>query len=385
MVQNFFEGNGFSPEERRNALESAPGRIFFLAPEFIRSRWAMAGLPPEQLTPTAEFAARLQSDMESRALVWHLYNAFCIRNQPTGYPEELAGFGVDTGRIYLLLLLALTPFYEERAVREGFPLRYAQAAAQRIGTLTGFFAQKFSGAFGIRARSLGFMLNFKNRPCFRIGRFDFEMTAFNDFLPEIYVNGTETVAVCQDGWQFDARGERTADAAAAVRTTRLVRHPDGITGTPIDPATGYAAAREITLDAARWTRLVGPGDWTIHYHIPGGGGMTPERCADSFAEAREFFAAYFPDKPSSIIWTNSWFFNPAYKEYLPDSNIAKLSRAGSLFPVFSTGRDGLFFVFGREDDDFAAYECRTSLQRAVLRCQRERGFLRRTGWFMRIK
>jgi hypothetical protein len=148
---------------------------------------------------------------------------------------------------------------------------------------------------------------------------------------------------------------------------------------------GYAEKNEISLDLTQWKKIMGPGDWTIHYHIPGGGGMTPEASAAAFEEAAEFFAKYFPDKPVKVIWSNSWFFNPVYKEYLPESNITKLSKAGYLFPVASTGKDGLRFVFGREDDDFDSYECKTSLQKAVMRCRREHGFLRRAGWFMLIK
>lgn len=384
-MQDLFVCNGFTPEERISARTEAPGRIFFLTPEFIAGYWPLTAMPPERRAEVTACARRLQDDPEARALVWHLYTEFCIRNRADGFPEILAGLEAESGKIYILLLMALIPFFEERAVREGFPVRYARAAANRIGSSTVFFAQKYHGEFGILAKSLPFMLNFKNRPCFRIGRFDFEMMAFNESLPEIYFADGETIALCQDNWQFDARGERTPNPAQAVRTTRLVRTENTVTGTPADPESGYAKPGEVTLDLTRWTRLAGPGDWTIHYHIPGGGGMTPEVCEESFAEAKTFFAEYFPDKPAKIIWTNSWFFNPAYKEYLPESNIAKLSRAGSLFPVFSTGKDGLYFVFGREDDDFATYECRTSLQKAVLRCRRERGFLRRTGWFIPIK
>ncbi|MCI5779473.1 MAG: hypothetical protein MR051_06635 [Lentisphaeria bacterium] len=383
-MQDLFARNGFTPEERISALTGAPGRIFFLTPEFIAAYWPLTAMPPERRAGVTACARRLQDDPEARALVWHLYSEFCIRNR-AGFPEILAGLEAESGKIYILLLMALIPFFEERAIREKFPVKYARAAADRIGSSTVFFAQKYHGEFGILAKSLPFMLNFKNRPCFRIGRFDFEMMAFDEFLPEIYSAGGQTAALCQDGWQFDDRGERTQDPARAVHTTRLVRTADTVTGTPVNPESGYAESDEVTLDLKHWTRLAGPGDWTIHYHIPGGGGMTPEVCEAAFTEAKTFFAEYFPDKPAKIIWTNSWFFNPAYKEYLPESNIAKLSRTGSLFPVFSTGKDGLYFVFGREDDDFATYECRTSLQKAVLRCRRERGFLRRTGWFIPIK
>ena len=382
-MQNLFELNGFSAAERTEAYTGAPGRIFFLTEEFITQYYRLGQLPEEHLAELIRFAAQLQSDAESRALMWHFYNAYCVKNLPVGqWPEILQPFGLDSGKIYLLVQLAILPMFEERAVREGFPLKYARATMERVNTTTVFFAQKFNGKFGYLPSSLGFLRNFKNIACFRIGRFDFDMAQYNDLLPEIYSDGTNIVALCQDGWMFDARGERTVNDADAVQKTALLRSGNTVTGTPVNSLTGYAEKDTVTLDLSVWEKKVGSGDWTMHFHIPGGGGMTPEVCAASFAEAKEFYAEYFPDKPIKLIWSNSWFFNPAYKEYLPESNIAKLSLSGFLFPVSSTGKDGLKFVFGREDDNFADYECKTSLQRAVLRCQQEHGFLRRTGWFI---
>lgn len=384
-MQDFFTPNGFTLAERTDAHSAAPGQIFFLTEKFLKQYYPLSKLPPEKYDEVANFATKLQNDSEARALMWYLYTAYCLKNQ-YAFPEILEPFGIEeSGKVYLLLLFALIPFYEERAVREGFPIRYARDAADRIGSTAVFYAQKYNGRLGILAKSLPFLLNFKNRPCFRIGRFDFEMNPFCDALPEIYACGDKITALCLDGWMFDTRGERTVDESQAIQKTRLIRNNGSITGTPIDMNNGYAEQDEVTLDLNKWQKIAGEGDWTIHYHIPGGGGMTPEACSEAFTQAVEFFAAYFPDKPVKIIWSNSWFFNPVYKEYMPESNIAKLSRSGYLFPVASSGKDGLFFVFGRDDDDFDTYECKTSLQKALMRCQREHGFLRRTGWFMPIK
>ncbi len=384
-MSDLFLDNGFSAAERDAAFAGAPGRIFFLSTEFLQKYFPLTKIPQEKFPEIAAFAEKMQSAPEFRAFMWHLYGVYCLKSGSVNFPETVHPFGTDSGKIYLLLLMALIPFYEERAIREGFPVKFARDAADRIGSTTVFFAQKYNGALGILAKSLNFMLHFKNSPCYRIGRLDFDMMRADEFLPEIYICGDKVTALCQDGWMFDARGERTLDETNAVRKTRLLRDADSVTGTPVDTVNGYAEKYEVTLDLAQWERVTGPGDWSIHFHIPGGGGMTPELCAASFAEAKEFFAAHFPDKRCRVIWSNSWFFNPAYKEYMPESNIAKLSRSGSLFPVISSGKDGLFFVFGRDDDDFSTYECKTSLQKNVMRCQQEHGFLRRAGWFIVIK
>jgi len=51
---------------------------------------------------------------------------------------------------------------------------------------------------------------------------------------------------------------------------------------------------------------------------------------------------------------------------LPDSNLARLMRELYLFPVPSSGEDGLFFIFCRDYEDWKTAPRETRLQRAVL-------------------
>ena len=64
------------------------------------------------------------------------------------------------------------------------------------------------------------------------------------------------------------------------------------------------------------------GDPVLEIHIPDGGSMSPEACDDSIAQAREFFATYFPDYHYRCFTCHSWLLDTTLKDFLrPDSNI----------------------------------------------------------------
>ena len=89
-----------------------------------------------------------------------------------------------------------------------------------------------------------------------------------------------------------------------------------------------------------------------------------------------------PEKTFSLIWSNSWIFNPDWLHYLPESNLSKLIRRGNLFTVPYRRTDGMFFVFGGDDKPLDLYPQNTSMERAMIRCMREKGTLRSSGWYL---
>ena len=125
-MQDLFVCNGFTPQERLSARTGAPGRIFFLTPEFIAAYWPLTAMPPERRAEVTACARRLQDAPEARALMWHLYTEFCIRNRTDGFPEILAGLEAESGKIYILLLMALIPLFIPLSIallrREGWLL-----------------------------------------------------------------------------------------------------------------------------------------------------------------------------------------------------------------------------------------------------------------------
>jgi hypothetical protein len=139
-----------------------------------------------------------------------------------------------------------------------------------------------------------------------------------------------------------------------------------ITGFPITPE-GKALKQEISLDATKWKPLLKPGDEIIEMHIPSGGGMSPEKCLDSLRQAFDFFHKMYPESIlPAVCCQSSWIFNTQLEEAMPESNLAKFMREIYLFPVASKGKDGLWFVFCKEYEDWSQAPRQTSLQKAML-------------------
>ncbi len=368
------------------SLASCPGKPFFLQHDYVKKYWTLAALPEDKLELTLEFADMIQENECFRMLAWHIYRYFNLI--PMGqikvdeFPDIIEELGEKSGILYLLIGLSMIPGFIARAERENFPVRYAEAGAERIGTVTCFYAQMYNGAFGVRPRSLLFPVHYRETATWRIGRFDFVISRADNTIPEVYRKGDALVAFCADGVPLKSNNDRAFTAEETVRITYVTAENGKVTGTPIDFNTGLAMAEELTIDLADgWEKVAGPGDWTLFFHIPGGGGMKPELCRESFKEALEFFKSYCPEKTFRMIWSASWIFNPAWNELLPNSNMAALIKAGHLFPAFSANNPGLYFVFGRNDGDISEFTAVNSVEKAVLQCYKENR-LRRVGWFM---
>ncbi len=76
------------------------------------------------------------------------------------------------------------------------------------------------------------------------------------------------------------------------------------------------------------------GDPVIEVHIPEGKGMSREACAAAFAEAKKFFATYFPEYEYRGVTCHSWLLDPTLDQILkPESNILAFQ---SFFKVVKT-------------------------------------------------
>ena len=371
MLKELLDSNWLPSADAETLEQSCPEKLFFLQEEFIRKYYAIAQLPQEQLDFVIQKAAEFDERKEIRLLCWYMYHKFSkthIRSyQP--FPEFIFQLGYDSGILYLLIGLSVIPEYEARAERENFPMRYAHDAASRFGTYPTYFAQAFEGRFGIRARSLHFMLHFKDSHMYRIGRFDFVIEQVNCSLPHVYTRNGELLLFCRDNWRMDKRGERLSPAEKPQQGEWVAKFSDDgeiVRGYPINTARGFAELEEIAVPRKELKLVASVGDWVLHVHIPAGGKMTPEVCRSSCKEALEFFAEKYPDKPVKMILTWSWIANDAWLDYIPNSNMAVLIRASAIFPSVGSPVAGLYFVFGREDSNFSTYPRTNSLERAVL-------------------
>lgn len=373
--------SGFQVCESGSERETCPENVFFLDETFIRHYYPIAKLPQEHLSDLLAAAARIGANREKRESSWFLHRGLCAENTEISrsFPELLTGWNDDSGCLCLLLALALIPAYEKRAEMENYPLRYAHAAASRIGVMPLRYAMKYPGRFGAKPESLLFMLNFLHRPMFRIGRFDFVLEQAGENFPHVYENNGQFQLFCRDGWEMTAEGERAAPGEKGCWRANFQDDGEFAAGTPVNVDTGLAEKRAIRVARRDYAKWIEPGDWLLHFHIPAGGGMKPELCVESFREAFPFFQNHYPDRSVKLIFTDSWIGNPLWAECMPDSNLGRLIRSSMLFPSFAAPDAGLKFVFSGTDADFDSYPQSTELQRIMIRHLKAGGKLRSVG------
>ena len=365
--------------------DDEPGSAEFLAPEFIVRYGSIAGFKPEELDRLAAFARKLEAIPAARALAVHAAQVF--RDGDVGrfprWPEIIPALGPDTGMFYLLVGLSIIPDYFIALERLGIPAKYAAAAATRFSTLTVYFAENCQGAFGILPRSLPFMRHYKNGTHFRIGRFDFQEYRYPENYPRFFRRrgSRETALLCGPGCPVAADGllvrhEHPESEAAFI--SEFTETADVWRGSAITSDGRVSSEPPVELSKQEWEAVVSPDMPAAGIHIPGGGGMTREIVDSTLAEAGEFFVRY--REPVPVFTCVSWVLNTDLAERMPQSNLAEFQKRGFLFPVRSSqhGTDGLYFVFGRDDNRFSEYPRDNSMRRTFLSIL-ESGRLLRSG------
>jgi hypothetical protein len=96
-----------------------------------------------------------------------------------------------------------------------------------------------------------------------------------------------------------------------------------------------------------------------------------------------FFAKHFPDTPVNSFHSYSWIFGPQLESYLPAStNLVRLLREVYLYPVLTSPRDGLYYLFGDDEVDLETAPRDTSLRRATLEYLEQGGPWRCGGMYI---
>ena len=105
------------------------------------------------------------------------------------------------------------------------------------------------------------------------------------------------------------------------------------------------------------------------FHFPGGpGGLDVPAMKVAFAEAVAFWKRAFGRSPKAFA-CDSWLFNPAWQELIPETRIARSIDIFERLPSLAYNPDepsGLFFVYGRERCDPRDYPVTNSLERAYV-------------------
>ncbi|NUQ01427.1 MAG: DUF5596 domain-containing protein, partial [Armatimonadetes bacterium] len=325
-----------------------------------------------------------------RRLSWHAsrllfehhdYPAHQIRLWPT--TEAL--LGEDAGLFYLLLALDAMPRMRATHRALGVPAEVSRAGGSHFTESSRIYRLNHEGRWGFEPRVLYWLRNHTTGQLFRLGRFDYMVRPFCAYV-HVYRHAAtgRTVALAADRLQFDPagylRGEWTAPEE--VWTASFSLDDEAVTGVVISPE-GRARSGLVCLKRTAWQPVLRPGDPVAEVHIPAGGQMTLEACAESLRSARVFFPRYLPDRPFRAFSCLSWIMNPELAEwYGAATNLARLQREGYLFPISSSGRDGLYFIFGQDSIDPAVAPGDTSIRRAMIARLAAGLPLRAGGWFL---
>jgi hypothetical protein len=164
--------------------------------------------------------------------------------------------------------------------------------------------------------------------------------------------------------------------------TEIQENSGTVTGTLISPYGHALPDLKVSFLLAQWEKILGPGDFAPGVHIPGGGRMSLDVCGKSLKQADDFYRKYFPEKKVKAFVCVSWIFNTQFESELPESNIANLMRQVYLFPCRSNGKDGGFFIFGKDSGDISRYPTDNSVRNAMLNILDSGRRLRSGGMFI---
>ncbi|HQK96364.1 MAG TPA: acyltransferase domain-containing protein, partial [Armatimonadota bacterium] len=371
-----------------SAASLPPGLPDFLQPESFLEWRRFCELDPSADAALLAGAERVRTDPALLRLTWHCYRRLYHHTDSGGFnawPDLESVLGDLAGVPYLLVTLAMVPLVRQAHAAMGVPDDVTRETCLQAQSFSLNYRDAHRGRWGVFRNQLYWLRHYPACRLFRLGRFEFMLQPFSGAV-EVYRRRDtgQALALSEDGVRYDAQGYRPInDAEPEGGFTGQLRHGDGLVeGTPISPL-GMAIDRTVRLDLTHWEPVLKRGDTVLDMHIPAGGNMTPERAKDSFERAVRFFAEQFPDRPAHAIACGSWIYNTQFEELLgPEANLVKHMREVYLFPIASSGRDGLWFLFYTDDVDPATARRDSSVRRAVLDHLAAGKHLRAGGMFM---
>ncbi|MEK6794754.1 MAG: acyltransferase domain-containing protein [Spirochaetota bacterium] len=329
---------------------------FFLDDAYVKDVRARAKLDAGLIDVLVRTAGIIRSDEALSHMAWHCYRLLYLKRdyyQFGKWPLFTEKLGSDAGVFYLLIVLASA----ERTIAihgaRGIPADITDGVLLDYGIGVARFGRFHSGKIGSPHTHVPWYRNHYDGVLFRLGRLQYVINPMR-YAIRVYRNSRthEVLALSEPGLKFT--GDGFVDSIPQVNekngfTASLAFDGTNIIGNPILP-TGTAAREKVRLPVSIWKNAVARDDMLLAMHIPEGGGMGIDKCRASMEEAFPFYEKYVPESPAKGIMCSSWIFSPEYGSfYSQDVNFVRYQHELYLFPVHSSGKDGVYFVFDRED------------------------------------
>ena len=328
-----------------------------------------------------DFADHLRTDPVGGLMFFHAFRTLFVGETPQAlknFPEFKAAFGKDAGTFYLLLGCAVFAPARESYRRAGLPLENLRLVGRKIKTTDELNRLAF-GEPGYYRHAIYWLRNYVDLSVVPVGRFEFRHSnaaKYNLVVLRrradgriVALTGRTTLGFLPDGDIAPVTDPRCTAAGA------LIDDCDYVIGAALDPDSGKRLGT-VKLLKSEWEYAVAPTDPILEWHIPGGGGMTPELTRASLKAGFEFFDRYFPALPrAKAIMCSSWIFWKRYEELRPQANPALAMRECSAFARPGRSWSGFYFLFGADTPEELPAPPRgdTSLQRTMLKLLAENG------------
>jgi hypothetical protein len=359
--------------DESSALLSDEIPLFLLPAAVARHReWCGFGLEADE--PLREAAAQIAASPALRLLAWHCYRLLFVHTEYADierWPSLETALCDLRGVFYLLVALAMVPRVITRHRELGIPEEVSRETCLQVRCFSENYRRGTQGRLGIFLQQLYWLRHYPAGRLFRLGRFEYRIMPYSGSI-EVYRHRDtgEVLALAPNGMHFNTEGYAVRAANGIVQepdwTATRVDTEETVGGYPFSPC-GMAVRREVHLPRATWELVLSNGDDTLDMHIPAGGGMMPEHCADSMRRAVAFFREHFPECHFAAITCSSWIFNTQLDGILPpEANLVAFQRELYLFTVPSSPTSGLWFLFLQTPFDPATAPRDTALQRAVL-------------------
>ena len=363
-------GDGLGQGWDRSVETYPNASLDFLTPEIFLETRAWASLP-KTLDPHLEKTAEIVLQRPSlRNLAWHTYRLAHLTREShpwNAWPVLNHALNGSGGMFYLLIGMAglgrLRGIHGERGIPESITHTIGSdinIGVTRYGRITG-------GQPGIERRLLNWYGLVGSGDLYRLGRLQYHFRPFRGQL-RAYRHRQEghVLALSEPDVAYDKEGFVAWSDEVASWTSQVTENGSQTTGFPISP-TGSALPGSVTLETDAWDCVLQSGDRILGMHIPEGEAMTLDRCQDSMAEALDFFPQYYPEHPFVGFECTSWILNTQLADMLGEnSNLVKYQEELYLFPRPSSGKDGLYFIFDRDEVDIDSAPRDTTLRRAFL-------------------
>jgi hypothetical protein len=328
---------------------------------------------------------QIENKRELALLTWHCFQT--LSKYPNSeslirWPKLEAVFEEHCGVFYLLVALAAIPLIKKVHQQIDIPEKITQETCFQLKCFCDNHRIAQNGKPGILMQQFFWLRHYIDGVLFRIGRLEYRLWDWPGEV-EVYrnISTKKTIALIADGTRLNLEGFVAFDDDQNTISATLIESEQLIRGFPVSPR-GFVILKETALQRKEWQKVLSKGQIYLDMHIPAGGGMTLERCFQSMIHSFDFFKTYFPEQHPAAIGCISWIFNTQLETGLPNSNLANLMKELYLFPVVSSGKDGIFFVFYKDYHELTFTPKKTRLQKALLGVLESGKKLRSGGMFI---